>query len=108
MSVSKKLILTLVEETQVGFSNAKTEESIKEKLIPEGYDDARLDELLGINTLLRNRYQAYENLSAVQMKATDKLLDAFQKEMQDYSTSRKFKCFCHLYFQLFLRHRERQ
>jgi hypothetical protein len=39
MSVTRRKILTLLEETQVGFSNAKTEEAIKEKLIPEGYDD---------------------------------------------------------------------
>jgi hypothetical protein len=89
MPISKKKILTLLEDTQVGFSNAKTEEAIKEKLIPEGYDDARLDELLAINTLLRTRYQAYEHLSAQQLKATDKLMEAFQKELQEYSTSRQ-------------------
>jgi len=89
MSVTKKMILDLLEETQVGFSNAKTEASIKEKLIDEGYDDARLDELLEINTLLRTRYQSFENLSGLQMKATDKLMEVFQKEMQDYSTSRQ-------------------
>ena len=89
MSISKKKIIALLEESQVGFSTAKSEEAIKTKVSEEGYDEARLDELLELNKRLSQKLQDFENRSAEQLKATDKLKGAFKKEMREYSTSRK-------------------
>ena len=51
MPIYPKLILKLVEESGVGFSNAKTNEEIKGNISQYGYDDAKLDEWSPVYTL---------------------------------------------------------
>jgi hypothetical protein len=89
MPIYPKLILKLVEESGVGFSNAKTNEEIKIKISQYGYDDARLDELLALNARTVEKLQAFESLSGQQLDATSKLDEKYQSEYNQYSVFRQ-------------------
>jgi hypothetical protein len=89
MPIYPKLILKLVEESGVGFSNAKTNEEIKIKISQYGYDDARLDELLALNAGTVEKLQAFESLSGQQLDATNKLDEKYQSEYNQYSVFRQ-------------------
>jgi hypothetical protein len=89
MPIYPKLILKLVEESGVGFSNAKTNEEIKGKISQYGYDDARLDELLALNARTVEKLQAFESLSGEQLDATRKLNELYESEYNQYSVFRQ-------------------
>jgi hypothetical protein len=89
MPIYPKLILKVVEESGVGFSNAKTNEEIKGKISQYGYDDSKLDELLALNGLTVDRLQAFESLSGQQLDATNKLKEKYESEYNQYSVFRQ-------------------
>jgi len=89
MPIYPKLILKLVEESGVGFSNAKTNEEIKGKISQYGYDDARLDELLALNASTVEKLQVFESLSGQQLDATNKLNEKYESEYSQYSVFRQ-------------------
>lgn len=89
MPIYPKLILKVVEESGVGFSNAKTNEEIKGKISQYGYDDARLDELLALNALTVDKLQEFESLSGQQLDATNRLKEKYESEYNQYSVYRQ-------------------
>ena len=89
MPIYPKLILKVVEESGVGFSNAKTNEEIKGNISQYGYDDAKLDELLALNGLTVDKLQAFESLSGQQLDATNKLKEKYESEYNQYSVFRQ-------------------
>lgn len=89
MNVSPKLILKSIEESGVGFSNAKTHDEIKEKINTYGYNDEKLDELLALNSRTVEKFQEYERLHGTQLETTTKLTESYKSEMNHYSVFRK-------------------
>jgi hypothetical protein len=89
MKVSQKLILKTIEESGVGFSNAKTHDEIKEKINTYGYGDEKLDEMLVLNSRMVETYQEYERLHGIQLESTTKLKEKFKSEMSHYTVYRK-------------------
>ena len=73
MKVSQKLILKTIEESGVGFSNAKTHDEIKEKINTYGYGDEKLDDPL------------HEHVDRAAVVSGDATHDTAEHEAQRYT-----------------------
>jgi hypothetical protein len=89
MKVSQKAILKLLEDSGVGFTNAKKYEEIKEKIKAFGYTEAKLDELLSLNKTVESNYQLHEQYHGKKQEASDKLTAMVIEEQNKYSVYRQ-------------------
>ncbi len=89
MLVSQKFILKLLEDSSVGFTNAKKYDGIKAKIKDFGYSDAKLDELLSLNKTVEANYQAHEQYHGKKQEASDKLAAMVKEERNSYSVYRQ-------------------
>jgi len=95
MSAYPKLIERLIGESNVGFTNARNNSEINEKVISFGYTEVRLDELLDLNNRTDGKYHDYERLYGEQLHLTRQLQAKLDEEIGYYTTYRKlaFKVF---------------
>jgi hypothetical protein len=84
MSSYPKIIVRLIGISGVGFNNAKNTDEIKAQLVPLGYDDAKLDAMLELNSRMDETFHTYETKYGEQLHATRALEEKFKEEMTHY------------------------
>jgi hypothetical protein len=88
MKTSPKFILRLIEESGIGFNNARNKPEIKERISPY-YNEALLDELINLNKEAAAKFQEFERLHGEQLEASVNLEKFYEKEEHHYSVFRK-------------------
>lgn len=82
MSTSEKRVEKLIEETKIGFGNAKDNPDISVEVAGLGYGEPRLISLTQMTGLLNNKYQHQQEMLGLQIVATNNLEEKFQYEMK--------------------------
>jgi len=89
MNAYPKKIIPLIGDSSIGFTNAKDNEIILNRIVDKGYNSAKMDELLEINTQADQKFHNFEVKHGERIQAALDLEAKRTEEMNYYTNDRK-------------------